>query len=308
MKDRKSGAMRVAVVGDFQIGKSSLVNCLLGSERAWTGDGFRPETDAVAEYDFAPGIRLVDTPGFDDARRELTEASAGAIREADAVVFVKTEGTLRAHDIGILRGAHGKELAVLFNCTGTNGRPLAFPENAANADTCRKIEAGLEAEGFGPDLREIAGRRVWPVNILWAQFGLGQFLDDGQREEVEGVARGAFRPEGDEAARRAEMWRRSGVPEVRAWLRNLPLRRLRDALENPERLLERILVRFAGELQKRWNGVVNQKHDTSCLSFSPDPASEELADAPHRLRSSSLIPAKNAAQHVVFFPDDSNGA
>ena len=51
----------------------------------------------------------------------------------------------------------------------------------------------------------------------------------------------------------------------------------------------------------------SKKHDTSCLSFPPDSSSEKLADAPHRLRFSSLIPVKNPAQQVMILFDNSNG-
>ncbi len=94
--------LRVAVVGDFQIGKSSLVNCLADA-RAKIGEGYFPTTDTATEYLLAPGIVLVDTPGYDDKNRERTKISDEEIQKADVLLFVKTEKALGDHDKIILR-------------------------------------------------------------------------------------------------------------------------------------------------------------------------------------------------------------
>ena len=79
--------IRVALVGRFQMGKSSCINGLLRSQMAPVGNKWRSQTAECSEYPFANGIILVDTPGFDDnpERDEMTEK---AIRRADCVLFV----------------------------------------------------------------------------------------------------------------------------------------------------------------------------------------------------------------------------
>lgn len=79
--------IRVALVGRFQMGKSSCINGLLCSQMASVGNGWKSQTAECSEYPFANGVVLIDTPGFDDnpERDEMTEK---AIRRADCVLFV----------------------------------------------------------------------------------------------------------------------------------------------------------------------------------------------------------------------------
>lgn len=248
--------LRVAVVGDFQIGKSSLVNCLLADSAAETGEGYFPTTDAAAEYPFAPGVVLVDTPGYNDANPEMSKISDEELRKADAVIFVKTEKTLGARDAGILRKADRKPTLVFFNCTdATLGQAGWIPSSAENTATCDSIRRGLRDEGLAGSVLVIDGRMVTPINILWAQVGLGVSVPEEKRDAVYDFARQWLHLENDTPAFRAEMLRRSGVPEVREWLVDLPVRRLQALLENPEQTLERILGQFAEELKKRWTGA-----------------------------------------------------
>lgn len=248
--------LRVAVVGDFQIGKSSLVNCLVSESCAETGEGYFPTTDAVAEYPFAPGVRLVDTPGFNDARPELTKESEKAIESADVILFVKTEKTLGERDVGILRLSGGKPLLVLFNCTdktlGRNGWVLDHPENT---ETCGTIEARLAQDGFTSSMFRIDSRLVTPVNVLWAQFGLGQSISDEQETDVAQFAKQKLGLDLPDTELRVELLEKSGFPPVWDFLKNLPLELLKHAVSNPQRELDRIVDRFAMELKKRWTAA-----------------------------------------------------
>lgn len=252
MRQARTETIRLAVIGDFQTGKSSLVNCLLGSERAWTGDGFRPETEEVAEYDFSPFLHIVDTPGFDDVRPGMEKTTIEAIHQSDAILFLKTERVLTDHDKGILGHAEHKALIVLFNCLGKDVRKRANPDLADNHNTCRLIEKELDNERLSDRLLPVAGHCVWPVNLLWAQYGLGLPLADEQVNDVESFIGCTLHMEGNDSTVRAEMLRRSGVLEVRDCLVDLPVRRLRDAIGHRVKTLNRICDQFAAELGKRW--------------------------------------------------------
>lgn len=245
--------LRVAVVGDFQIGKSSLVNCLVAESCAETGEGFFPTTDAVAEYPFAPGVRLVDTPGFNDARLELTKESEKAIESADIVLFVKTEKTLGERDIGILRLSGGKPLLVLFNCTDkTLGRQGWVLEHPENMETCKTIEARLVQDGFAPSVIRIDERLVTPINILWALFGLGQLISNEQNNDMEQFARQKLGLDLSDTELCAKLLASSGLFPVRDFLKNLPLELLKHVVSNPKREIDQIIDRFAECLKKRW--------------------------------------------------------
>ena len=254
-KNNKS--LRVAIIGDFQIGKSSLVNCLLAESLAETGEGFFPTTDAVAEYDFAPGVRLVDTPGFNDSRPELAPPSENEIRKADAVVFVQTDTTLGTRKINLLKLTDGKPVVVLFNCWHTTRGQIGWiPEDPINLDACSKIRCQLANERMESSILAIGDKLVVPVNVLWVQFGLGQPLYGDQREEdIVGFARRTLGLDLPLPALRAEMLKRSGFLPVRDFLKNLPLELLKHAINNPDREIDRIVNRFAEELKKRWNAA-----------------------------------------------------
>jgi len=252
-----TSAIRVAVIGNFQIGKSSLVNCLLAETLAETGEGFFPTTDTVAEYDFASGVRLVDTPGFNDSRPELAPLSEEEIRKADAVVFIQTDKTLDSRKINLFRMIGGKPIVVLFNCWHTTrGQTGWIPEDPVNLDVCIKIRCQLATEGMESSIFAIGGKLVVPVNVLWAQFGLGQPLYGDQREEdIVGFARRTLGLDLPLPALRAEMLKRSGFLPVRDFLKNLPLELLKHAAAHPEREIDRIVNRFAEELKKRWTAA-----------------------------------------------------
>ena len=250
-------AVRVAIVGDFQIGKSSLVNSLLAESLAETGEGFSPTTDAVSEYTFAPGICLVDTPGFNDKRPELTRLSEDEIQKADAVVFVQTDKVLESRKVDLLHAAERKPVVVLYNCWHTTHGQLGWILDAkVNVDACSKIRSQLASGGMESSLLPINGKSVVPVNVLWAQFGLGQPIngDQGDQDIADFASRKlGIVSTGD--ALRAEMLKRSGFLPVRDFLKNLPLELLKHAVTHPEQEINRIVDSFAAELKKRWSAA-----------------------------------------------------
>lgn len=251
-----NNAVRIAVIGDFQIGKSSLVNCLLSESHAETGEGFFPTTDAASEYPFAPGVVLVDTPGFDDDRPEMARLSEDCIRGADAILFIKTDKILGEHDETILRMASRKPLIVVFNCWDrTHGRRGWIPELPENKETCETIRSELERSGMGDSVLHIGGNPVCAVNVLWAQFGLGLDISNEQRDDIVDFVKTKLGLKLDESDLRAELLRRSGFLPVRDFLMNLPLELLKHAVANPQREIDRIVDRIADELKKRWHAA-----------------------------------------------------
>lgn len=76
---------RVAVIGRTGVGKSTLVNLLLGRREQPTGLG--GITTATAEFALPDSTLLVDTPGIDEAARALSTL-APLLEGVDAVVFV----------------------------------------------------------------------------------------------------------------------------------------------------------------------------------------------------------------------------
>lgn len=74
----------VMVYGVYNAGKSTLINALLGEERAEVGDV--PKTDRVDAYQMGD-VTILDTPGI-DAPAEHEQISREQLAKTDAVIFV----------------------------------------------------------------------------------------------------------------------------------------------------------------------------------------------------------------------------
>ena len=89
----KPVTVTIAVIGQVKAGKSSLVNCLLGEQRAAVD--VLPLTQAVQRYDLhlddrSDRLILLDTPGYSDAGATAEQLSDTfeAVRNADLVLLV----------------------------------------------------------------------------------------------------------------------------------------------------------------------------------------------------------------------------
>ncbi len=144
-------------------------------------------------------------------------------------------------------------MIVLFNCTDIiTGWIPDLPETI---DTCDAIRKELDDDGMVDACLAINGCIVTPINVLWAQFGLGLPIPDAKKSDIREFTRRQLRKDGDDSALRAEMLRRSGFLPVRDFLSNLPLELLKYAAAHPEREIDRIVNRFAEELKKRWTAA-----------------------------------------------------
>src|SRR5262245_7114731 len=120
-------AVRVAIVGRPNVGKSTLVNALLGEERMITGPEPGLTRDAVASELIWQGrpIRLFDTAGlrrkariFDTAEKLAASDAVRAIRFAEVVVLmVDAEHPLEHQDLSIadLVESEGRALVIAVN-------------------------------------------------------------------------------------------------------------------------------------------------------------------------------------------------
>ncbi|HLZ24036.1 MAG TPA: tRNA uridine-5-carboxymethylaminomethyl(34) synthesis GTPase MnmE [Ktedonobacterales bacterium] len=111
--------LRVAIVGRPNVGKSSLLNTLLGAERAIVTPIAGTTRDTVEERATIAGValHLVDTAGLtateDPIERIGVERSRAAAREADLLLFV-LDGSMPLTDLDLLAA---RELPVLTPAT-----------------------------------------------------------------------------------------------------------------------------------------------------------------------------------------------
>lgn len=250
------GNLSVAIAGEFQRGKSTLANALLGRNAAEKGRG-KATTHENRSFALTPQVTLVDTPGF-DANGKDSETALEALKTADVFLYVHESKELGDACAGLFQLARetGKIVLFLLNC-----RDFAKWAPEENGDVAATIEAELRNTGIARNVLASGKRLVTPINALWACYGLG-LLNPASKEDVRDMRKTRRYAEDDlsipgaaalpEEVLRAEMLRRSGVREVREWLTDLPVRRLQDVLENPGQSLERILDQFAESLKRRW--------------------------------------------------------
>lgn len=122
-----TGPLRLAIVGRPNVGKSTLVNCLLGEERVLTGPEPGVTRDAIpvdSSHDGRP-VRLVDTAGLRRRsqviariERMSVEATERAVRLAEVVVLVVDSTVmLERQDLTIARHVveEGRALVIAAN-------------------------------------------------------------------------------------------------------------------------------------------------------------------------------------------------
>ncbi|HLJ80094.1 MAG TPA: tRNA uridine-5-carboxymethylaminomethyl(34) synthesis GTPase MnmE, partial [Ktedonobacterales bacterium] len=128
--------LRVAIVGRPNVGKSSLLNTLLGAERAIVTPIPGTTRDTVEERATVGGIalHLIDTAGLtateDPIERIGVERSRAAAREADLLLFVldrstplTDQDTLAARELAALRSDDTEQMPVSDGVPQASRRP-----------------------------------------------------------------------------------------------------------------------------------------------------------------------------------------
>ena len=159
-----SSPLQLAVVGRPNVGKSSLINRLIGDERLVTGPEAGITRDAIAvDWTFRDRrLRLFDTAGLrrrakvDDALEELAGADAlRAIRFAQVVVIV----------IDALLGLERQDLTVA-SLVVDEGRAPLLALNKWDRIADRKSTLDAVAQRLDQSLPQVRGLRVVPVSAL----------------------------------------------------------------------------------------------------------------------------------------------
>lgn len=142
--------LRVVLLGRPNVGKSSLLNALLGSERAIvTGQAgtTRDVLDERAVFDGVP-VRLFDTAGIREAQDEAERIGVSRAREALAradVLLVVLDGAapLAAEDAALLAETAGRPRILVRNKCDLPAADMELPEAALPVSA--RTGAGLDA-------------------------------------------------------------------------------------------------------------------------------------------------------------------
>lgn len=251
MDDQK---IEIAVIGRFQIGKSSLINCLLGRSAAKVGNGWKSETPSCVTYALPEDILLNDTPGFDDKEARDKDAEE-AIKRADCIVFVKDNN--RSPDEVDLNWVHKikclrKFCPCLFvvNCVeGDRNRDRHWnPRSDFNAQFCEDIQKEFITKNGFDMFVKIGGQCVLPVNACWAQYGLGLLEDAEKIENIEDWLRHVGVREGDF---KDEALARSNFSILREFIESIRIELLANFLNRKDQVIRCLIDSFCEEFVKR---------------------------------------------------------
>ena len=230
--------MSVAIVGLFQQGKSTLVNCLCRENKVEMGNGWKSETSQnSAAIVVSDSLEVIDTPGMDDTQ-ERTEEARKAIEIADSVlVMLDNEKALGEKDLAVMKCAVELHRRLILLCNCKNASPPAWkPLSAENRAYCERLGEQIALEGWEASVLPVDGRKVFPVNLQWARYGLG--LLEATNEDFEVLA-DRFRGGRKEALGESQF-----LPLDR-FLRALPLEVLKAIAAHPDQEVERVGRRFA---------------------------------------------------------------
>jgi tRNA modification GTPase len=164
--------MSVAIVGPPNAGKSSLLNALLGEERALVSEIAGTTRDTIEESLAIDGIvvRLIDTAGI---RRDAGRLEAAGIERARralevarlAVVVVDASLPLDGEARAILAATRGRERVLFFNKrdagrAGYDERDEderdALLGSTRDADDLADLRAAIAQRGWGGDVPDLA--------------------------------------------------------------------------------------------------------------------------------------------------------
>ena len=255
MDDQK---IEIAVIGRFQIGKSSLINCLLGRSAAKVGNGWKSETPTSVTYALPEDILLNDTPGFDDKEARDKDAEE-AIKRAGCIVFVKDNN--RSPDEVDLNWVHKikclrKFCPCLFvvNCVeGDRSRDRHWnPRSDFNIRFCEDIQKVFIAKNGFDMFVKIGGQCVLPVNACWAQYGLGLLEDEEKVEDVEDWLRHAGVRETDF---KDEALEQSNFSILREFIESIRMELLTHFLYRKDQVVRSLVDSFCEECTKRLSRI-----------------------------------------------------
>jgi GTP-binding protein len=127
VEDPDAGIPKIAILGRPNVGKSSLLNALLGTERSIVTDEAGTTRDAIHSYYkmFGKNFILIDTAGVrkkgkvkDDIEFYSVLRSLRALEESDVcIVVIDAERGLEAQDVNIISLAQrqGKGMVIMVN-------------------------------------------------------------------------------------------------------------------------------------------------------------------------------------------------
>ncbi len=169
-------SLKIAVVGHFQVGKSTLVNCLLRKRAAKCGDTTTSTTEKAKKYQ-CHHLTLIDTPGInaEDAHAAEMEKS---VQQADLALLVVTTEKVLSTPLCHMITYIGKQRIPLYgviNCWDDKNWNDGDPTNM-NDQLINTIQTQIK-ECLNPIDMAV-------VNIEWAAAARGCLENVGRQKMI----------------------------------------------------------------------------------------------------------------------------
>ncbi len=191
--------MNVGIFGNFQQGKSTLLNCLLKCNIAKTGGRGVCVTSVNTAYSYgnfhhirnnniehihlpAPilwNMTIWDTPGFNANERDSHVAKL-ALEEIDLALVITQNKGISQIELSTISELHVRHIPyiVIMNCMVSNGVIINEwnPLSKYNQDIADNNEARILSLGYNP--LSLYGEKIHKVNIAWEWYTSGLYHTD----------------------------------------------------------------------------------------------------------------------------------
>lgn len=176
--------MNIGVLGHYQNGKSTLINCLMGKMVCATGDGAISTTKKNSKHQFREGMFLIDTPGMDANEQDNAETTSIVEQLDFSIVVLQNKGISEKDLVAInLLQRYGVPMLVIINCKDYGNKNKWDPQSDFNKNILRNIKPQFQ------DKLLVGGIDILLVNLQWYWYAIEGYKKENTDKQEELIER-----------------------------------------------------------------------------------------------------------------------